>query len=232
MEPELRISDVKYSGIWDVLSICVGLFAYCFVVALTCLFGAGLAFVAAVCLILLNVPTSAATDLAFFLVFLPILGVAFIAAQPLMNNIYLLPRRGTRFGPEPSPYMNWFCQLTFTPRLCTGAKRFWEADDVGYVYPTEDGLCFNGKRVELSIPWSRIQAAGMKRYGPKGSVYRDIFVDTDALGEYQRVAFIERSTLYLPSHRRITRNLLTAIKWRREDAAQRVALPPLPEATP
>jgi hypothetical protein len=101
-------------------------------------------------------------------------------------------------------------QITMSPRIRSGLRAVIEdADDLGYLSFTDSGLVFQGDSVRLRIPWKQISDVrpqnigwrGRYLYGPR------IKICVAGIPNVEAVAFSERSSLLLPTSKRVTRKL-------------------------
>ena len=101
-------------------------------------------------------------------------------------------------------------QLTLSPRLRSGLRALLEdADDIGYLTFSGNGLLFQGDSVKLSVPLDRIEQVRPQNIGLRGLfVYgRRIKVVVSGLPQVESVEFAERSSWLLPTSRAITKRL-------------------------
>jgi hypothetical protein len=101
-------------------------------------------------------------------------------------------------------------QLTLSPRIRTGIRSALEdADDVGYLSFSGSGLVFRGDSVKLSLPFDCVEEVRPHNIGLRGLfVYgRRIRVVISGLPNVDSIELAERSSLLLPTSRKVTRKL-------------------------
>jgi len=101
-------------------------------------------------------------------------------------------------------------QMTLTPRIHSGLRALIEdADDLGYLRFTESELVFEGDSVRLRIPWKQITDIRPQNIGWRGRyVYGSRLIITVAgISNFEAVTFSERTSLLLPTSKRVTRKL-------------------------
>ncbi len=84
-----------------------------------------------------------------------------------------------------------------------------DADDLGYLSFTDSELIFQGDSVRLRIPWRQISAVRPQNIGWRGRyLYGSrIIISVTGIPNVDAVAFSERSSLLLPTSKRITKKL-------------------------
>lgn len=101
-------------------------------------------------------------------------------------------------------------QLTLDPRARTGFRSVIEdADDVGWLSFTGSALQFRGDSIQLDLPFKNVQKVvpqniglrGLFVYGPR------VRLHVSGLSNVTSVEIAERSSLILPTSRRLTREL-------------------------
>jgi hypothetical protein len=101
-------------------------------------------------------------------------------------------------------------QMTLSPRIRSGLRALIEdADDLGYLGFTESGLIFQGDSVRLRIPWGQITEVRPQNIGWRGRYLYGSRIKISAVGipNVESVTFSERSSLLLPTSKRVTRKL-------------------------
>jgi hypothetical protein len=101
-------------------------------------------------------------------------------------------------------------QMTLSPRIRSGLRAVIEdADDLGYLSFTPSELLFQGDSVRLRIPWTRISEVRPQNIGWRGRyLYGSrIIITVAGIPNVEAVTFSERSSLLLPTSKRITRKL-------------------------
>lgn len=101
-------------------------------------------------------------------------------------------------------------QMTLTPRIRSGLRALIEdADDLGCLRFTASELVFEGDSVRLRIPWQQIADVRSQNIGWRGRyVYGSrIMVTVAGMSNFETVNFSERTSLLLPTSKRITRKL-------------------------
>lgn len=113
-------------------------------------------------------------------------------------------------------------QMTLSPRIRTGLRALIEdADDLGYLGFTESELIFQGDSVRLRIPWEQIAEVRPQNIGWRGRyLYGSrIRITVAGISNAAAVTFSERSSLLLPTSKRITKKLYERISAGRESAS-------------
>ena len=101
-------------------------------------------------------------------------------------------------------------QMTLSPRLRSGVRAILEdADDIGFLSFTGNGLRYQGDSVNLSIPFDQLAEVRRQNVGLRGRfVYgRRIKVVVTGLSNVESIEFAERSSWLLPTSRAVTRQL-------------------------
>ncbi len=169
--------------------------------------GCGLLLVAPVLLSLLAVTL---VKLGMLTVLLPLLTIAITA--------YFLPfglgnpvvRRLVRSRKLDMGGQGFIVQMTLSPRIHSGLRALVEdADDLGCLSFTNSELIFEGDSVRLRIPWTHITQVQPQNIGWRGRyLYGSrIKIQVAGIPNLDAVTFSERSSLLLPTSRRITRKL-------------------------
>lgn len=116
---------------------------------------------------------------------------------------------------------DFIVQMTLSPRIRSGLRALIEdADDLGYLTFTESDLVFRGDSVRLRIPWGRIVDVRPQNIGWRGRFLYGcrIRIVVAGMPQLQAVTFSERSSLLLPSSKRITRMLRERIRAGKDSA--------------
>jgi hypothetical protein len=119
-------------------------------------------------------------------------------------------------------------QMTLAPRIRSGLRALIEdADDLGYLRFTDSELIFQGDSVKFRIPWNQITEVRPQNIGWRGRfVYGSrIWISVSGISNFQAVAFSERSSLLLPTSKRITKSLRERIYAGRERALSSAKAP-------
>lgn len=101
-------------------------------------------------------------------------------------------------------------QLTLAPRIRYGLRALIEdADDLGCLSFTALDLLFQGDSVRLRIPWKQITEVRPQNIGWRGRyLYGSrIKITVAGVSNIEAVTFSERSSLLLPTSKRVTRKL-------------------------
>jgi hypothetical protein len=101
-------------------------------------------------------------------------------------------------------------QMTLCPRIRSGLRALIEdADDLGYLSFTEAELIFQGDSVRLRIPWQQITEVRPQNIGWRGRyLYGSrIRIAVAGIPNVEAVMLSERSSLLLPTSKRVTRRL-------------------------
>jgi hypothetical protein len=101
-------------------------------------------------------------------------------------------------------------QLTLAPRLRSGVRALLEdADDIGYLTLTAEGLCFQGDSVRLSMPWGNVCLVRFQNIGWRGLFVYGQRIKLVASGwpEVESFEFAERSSWLLPTSRATTKKM-------------------------
>jgi hypothetical protein len=101
-------------------------------------------------------------------------------------------------------------QMTLAPRIRSGLRALIEdADDLGCLSFTDSELVFQGDSVRLRIPWRQISEVRPQNIGWRGRyLYGSrIIITVASIPHVDAVSFSERSSLLLPTSKRITRKL-------------------------
>jgi hypothetical protein len=105
-------------------------------------------------------------------------------------------------------------QMTLAPRIRSGLRAVIEdADDLGYLRFTNSELLFEGDSVRLRIPWEQVAEIRARNIGWRGRyLYGSrINIKTTGISNVRAVTFSERSSLLLPTSKRVTRKLYERI---------------------
>jgi len=143
-------------------------------------------------------------------VLLPLLTIAVTA--------YFLPfglgnpvvRRLVRAGKLDLDDDGFIVQMTLSPRIRSGLRALIEdADDLGYLTFTGSELIFQGDSVRLRIPWRQVSEVRPQNIGWRGRyLYGSrIIISVTGISNVDAVSFSERSSLLLPTSKRITKKL-------------------------
>jgi hypothetical protein len=101
-------------------------------------------------------------------------------------------------------------QMTMSPRIRSGLRAVIEdADDLGYLNFTDSELVFRGDSVRLRIPWKLITEVRPQNIGWRGRyLYGSrMKITVTGIANVEEVTFSERSSLLLPTSKRVTRKL-------------------------
>lgn len=112
-------------------------------------------------------------------------------------------------------------QMTLSPRIRSGLRAVIEdADDLGYLSCTESELNFRGDSVRLRIPWKQVDEVRPQNIGWRGRfLYGSrIKITVSGIPNVETVTFSERSSLLLPTSKRVTRRLCERISAGRDTA--------------
>jgi hypothetical protein len=114
-------------------------------------------------------------------------------------------------------------QLTLAPRIRYGLRALIEdADDLGCLSFTASDLLFQGDSVRLRIPWKQITEVRPQNIGWRGRyLYGSrIKITVAGVSNIEAVTFSERSSLLLPTSKRVTRKLHERICAGRDSAGR------------
>lgn len=192
-------------------------------------FTPGAIFVISACGVLLATPVMASL-LAVTVIKLGILTVL-IPAATIAVTAYFLPfglgnpivkKLVRSVNPNANEEQDSFIvQMTLCPRIRSGLRAFIEdADDLGYLRFTDSELLFQGDSVRLRIPWKQITDVRPQNIGWRGRyVYGSRLIITVAgMANVEALMLSERTSLLLPTSKRITRKLHQRICAGRESA--------------
>ncbi len=101
-------------------------------------------------------------------------------------------------------------QMTMSPRIRSGLRAVIEdADDLGFLTFTNSELVFQGDSVRLRIPWRQITEVRLQNIGWRGRyLYGSrIKITITGIPNLETISFSERSSLLLPTSKRITKQL-------------------------
>jgi hypothetical protein len=101
-------------------------------------------------------------------------------------------------------------QMTLAPRIRSGVRALIEdADDLGCLSFTDSELVFQGDSVRLRIPWRQVSEVRPQNIGWRGRyLYGSrIIITVTGIPNVDAISFSERSSLLLPTSKRITRKL-------------------------
>lgn len=101
-------------------------------------------------------------------------------------------------------------QLTLSPRIRSGFRAVLEdADDIGYLRITDNGLCFEGDSVKLSVPFEQVEQVRLRNIGLRGLYIcgQRIRALVSGVPGVESLEFAERASLLLPASRAITARL-------------------------
>ena len=104
-------------------------------------------------------------------------------------------------------------QMAFVPRLHYGFLGVMEdADDIGWLSCSDQGLRFHGDSVKLSIPLRQVRAVRRRAGGFRGLfLYWRTAVTVEGLEEFTELWFAERSSLVLPTSWKINKRLYESV---------------------
>jgi hypothetical protein len=173
-------------------------------------------FIIAGCGVLLITPVMASLlavtliKLGMFTVLIPLLTIAVTAyflpfglGNPVVRN--LVRSQKLDAGDD-----GFIVQMTLSPRIRSGLRAVIEdADDLGCLSFTGSEMIFRGDSVWLRIPWSQISEVRPRNIGWRGRyLYGSrIIITVAGIPNVEAVTFSERSSLLLPTSKRITRKL-------------------------
>jgi len=118
----------------------------------------------------------------------------------------------TRAKPGPNHFI---VQATFSPRIRSGLRSVLEdADDLGLLSFTDSELVFKGDSVTLRAPFGCLRSVRRQSLGLRGLyLYGDrVAAELDGLSGIKNVAFAERSSLIIPTSRKLTKQLHAKIQ--------------------
>src|SRR5206468_800847 len=137
---------------------------------------------------------------------------------PWLGNLYVswAVRRAKPAGLAGEPLV---VQITLSPRIRKGFRALIEdADDVGYLILEESALAFFGDSVRLILPFQRISAVAGENVGLRGVYVASgrIVINIAGLERFESVEIAERSSRFIFSSRKITREIFNRIRWKVE----------------
>jgi hypothetical protein len=112
---------------------------------------------------------------------------------------------GVKAGPD-----RFIVQATFSPRIRSGLRSALEdADDVGLLSFSDSEMAFKGDSVTLRVPFTCLRSVQKQSLGLRGLyLYGNrVTAELDGLPGKKSVAFAERSSLIIPTSRRLTKQL-------------------------
>ncbi len=101
-------------------------------------------------------------------------------------------------------------QLALTPRIRSGLRAVLEdADDIGYLRITDEGLVFEGDSVRLSVPFDCIEQVRLCNIGLRGLYIcgQRVKAAVSGVPGVESIEFAERSSCLVPTSRTITAQL-------------------------
>ena len=100
-------------------------------------------------------------------------------------------------------------QLALSPRIRSGLRALVEdADDIGSLSIIESELIYRGDSVRLTVPFSRITAVHFEHVGRGLFIYGSrMVVSVSGLPNVTALEFSERSSLWLPTSRKVADEL-------------------------
>jgi len=112
-------------------------------------------------------------------------------------------------GAKPGPN-HFIVQATFSPRIRSGLRGVLEdADDLGLLSFSDSELVFKGDSVTLRAPFGCFRSVRRQSLGLRGLyLYGDrVAAELEGLPGIKQVAFAERSSLIIPTSRKLTKQL-------------------------
>ena len=196
------------------------------------LLNAPLGFVAGVLLVIGAYGTVAVPSLGPYARPLPVVLMPFIVAlalslmlfyfAPLLFAVnYYVKFLVRRYARTP-PANGYVCQLSVTPRLSEGARAFLEdADDVGVLNLTSDGVCFTGDHVTLRVPYSSIASLTQRGIGWRllwilGG--KRVLLHLASGAQYTHFEFLERQSNTVNSSRKLSNEIYSVLQERMQQA--------------
>jgi hypothetical protein len=190
-------------------------------VAAGALLGAGTVGVVAVVLLRSTFPVPLAYALMPFIIALGLSLLLFYFA-PLLLEVNYYVRFVVRQYAQTEAESSYVCQVSGTPRLFRGARAFLEdADDVGILNLSNDGLSFTGDHITLRVPYSSIASVTQRNIGWRGLwfVYGNrIRVNLRSGNDYQSFDFVERQSNTVTSSRRLSNTIYCTLRDRTQGA--------------
>ena len=119
-------------------------------------------------------------------------------------------RLANAFRPaDPSPGQPFLVQLTGVPRLRSGIRALLEdADDIGWLTCSNEGVAFAGDSLNLWLPSSQIKRVRRENGGMRGLfLYSRVAVELSDVPDFRWLKFAERSSWSLPRSRALTRGM-------------------------
>jgi hypothetical protein len=110
---------------------------------------------------------------------------------------------------EQSSGQTFLVQVTAVPRLRSGVRALLEdADDVGWLTCSEEGLVFAGDSLNLWLPSSQIKTIRRENGGVRGLfLYSRVTIEVSEVPNFRWLKFAERSSWSLPTSRAVTRGM-------------------------
>jgi hypothetical protein len=115
---------------------------------------------------------------------------------------------------SPAPEGACVCQISMTPKLCSGFRAFLEdADDVGYLTVSGDSVDFKGDSIEFSIPKSEISNVRSCNIGWRGCwiAGRRIKLTINGHERFKEIEICERHTWTIPGSWLLSKQLYDQI---------------------
>jgi hypothetical protein len=161
--------------------------------------------------VLISVVIISLIPMGFLTYLLPALAVGLtVLFLPLgLGNAYI-SRLATALNESAAGKLDGFIvQLALSPRIRSGLRALVEdADDIGSLSIIESELIYRGDSVRLTVPFSRITAVHFEHVGRGLFIYGSrMVVSVSGLPNVTALEFSERSSLWLPTSRKVADEL-------------------------
>lgn len=133
---------------------------------------------------------------------------------PFANNYYVSRHVRRSILRPKGDGETYLVQITLSPRVYGGLRGFLEdADDVGYLRFTEEGLEFFGDSITIQLPFEDMEGIEDVNVGIRGLwiVGRRVRVSTPALPPYVGMEFLDRDGLGVRRTRQISESIIHAL---------------------
>jgi len=133
---------------------------------------------------------------------------------PLLLNVNYYIKFIARRIVSPAPEGGHVCQISMTPKLCSGLRAALEdADDIGYLSISGEGVEFKGDSIEFSIPKEEIANVrscniGWRGYWVAGKRIRFTITGHD---KFKEIEICERHTWTIPDSRNLSDQIYARI---------------------
>ena len=132
----------------------------------------------------------------------------FRAPSTLFANSYVRDVVAKYLNEESQESVLYTCQITLSPRLYDGFRGFLEdADDLGYLQLTTDGVLFTGDHIQIVLPYSCIEDVSYTSFGWRALWLggKTMKLTTNAFPRVDSLKFGERQSNTVTSSGRISK---------------------------